>query len=423
MFERVVVIGAGLAGLAAVHAAVPRGGEVRLVDPSFGSSALSGGAVDDVPWESVALACEALGLGPVARALPAEVEPFVQALGLWALPKEGEPLCQLATEAGRIRLARGRDRALLDLGRLPFGARLILPRVPRPEWEADLLARALREDPYARSQGLHIEAVDAKLLRFVGEDRISAADLAQRHDEPARREWLADRLQETVRAERNAGRSVDGILLGPWLGAAAPRAEELSDRVGMALGEILSGVGSAAGQRFEVARDRMLGALGLEREPRRALAVRRQDGELFVHTDEPPSPMTADRVVLAIGGLAGGGLRYCPAELEAQPDEPARARMAFGLSLEAPVGLRANGRRLEVVGSVHGPALDEDGWPGGTEPGLLESVGIAATGPLAAPGIYVAGDALADRPRTKLEAVRSGLRAGAAAAGEPGRIG
>jgi glycerol-3-phosphate dehydrogenase subunit B len=89
------------------------------------------------------------------------------------------------------------------------------------------------------------------------------------------------------------------------------------------------------------------------------------------------------------------------------------------LSVQAPVALQAQGRPIEIVSSTFGPALDEVAWPTDPDPGLLEAVGIACDGPRAARRIYAAGDAVADRPRTKLQAVFSGLRAGAAAAGQP----
>ena len=423
MFERVVVVGAGLAGLAAVHAAVPRGAQLRLFDGSLGASALAGGAVDDLPWEQVERACELLGASPVARALEPEVEAFVQALGLWELGRTGEPLCRLATEAGRIRLARGRDRALLDLTTLPRGARVVLPRAARPEWDANALGRALTEESYARERELRFDAVEATLLRFVGEDRVASVELAARHDEPARLGWLAERLREALVLERKDGRRVDGILLGAWLGADAPRAAALAELVGVPVGEILAGVGSAPGCRFEAARDRMLGGLGVQREQRRVLGVEVVEAELRVQTDAEATAVACDRVVLATGGLAAGGIRYVPPELDAGPDELPAARIPFELSLDAPVALAALGRRLEIVSSVHGPALDGTAWPTDADPGLLESVGVACHGPIAANRIYAAGDVVADRPRTRLEAVRSGLRAGAAAAGEPGAIG
>lgn len=416
MSGRVVIVGAGIAGLAAVRAAAAHGLDLRLFDPSLGASCLWGGAVDDRPWEQVARASDVLGASALAGPVPPEVARFIESLGIWELAPAGRPLVRLATEAGRVRVSRGRDRAVLDLSALPTGARVVLPLVPRGEWDADSLARALSADGYARGRSLTFAAAEAKLLRYVGEERIAEADMAIRHDEPERRRWLTERLQEMLARERDADRQVDAILMGPWLGAERPRAEELSAALGVNVGEVLSNVGNAAGMRFEAARDRLLASMGIERELERVRAVRRSADGLLLQIEGRRSPIEADRVVLAIGGLVGGGLRYTPPERAQGDEDPPPARVPFALSVDAPVHLRAQSRSLDIVSSTHGPSLDELGWPSDPDQGLLEAVGVACEGPLAAPGIYVAGDTIADRPRTRLQAVYSGLRAGAAAA-------
>ena len=428
MFEQVVVIGAGAAGLAATWAAAQRGAEIRLYDPSIGASCLYGGAVDDRPWEQVARATAVLQLVAEAGPLPESVRSFAQQLGLWCLPKSGERLCRLATEAGRVRLARGHDRSLLDLARLPAGARVVLPRVVRAEWSSDSLAASLSADAYAQSRRIVFQAVDAKLLKHVGEDRIAAAELASRHDEPTRRQWLADRLAEAVARAGGVGEKaaasrhrVDAVLTGPWLGADKPIAPWLTERLGVPVGEVVSNVGCAAGMRFESARLALLSSLGVELVPRHVSAIGSVDGELRVTVDDDEHRLT-DAVVLAIGGLAAGGVVYDPPEQSAGQDLPLAGRAPFRLSLDAPVRLQARRRSIDVGSSIHGPALDEVAWPVDADPGLLEAVGVACDGPEAAPQIYAAGDVVADKPRTVLQAVYGGVLAGAAAAGEPGQI-
>lgn len=421
MAERVLVAGAGIAGVAAAYAAATRGAEVQLFDGSLGASALAAGAVDDRPWEQVARASEVLDAAPLAGPLPLQVEAFVEALGLWDLPRAGRPLCRLATEAGRVRVARGREEGLLDLSALPVGARVALPRLGRDEWDADSLARALGADAYAVRRRLRFEAVDAKLLMMVGEERIAAVDLAARHDDRRRLRWLAQRLVELCALEGAAGRTIDAILTGPWLGVELARAPELGSALGVAVGEIMSGLGQAPGLRFEAARDRLLGSLGVVRTPAPVRVVER-DGDALrvcVGEEEEQLEVEVDAVVLAVGGLAGGGIEYAPPALRGGEEGPAAGRAPFRLALEADVALQAGGRPVEIVSSTHGPTLDEVAWPTDPDPGLLEAVGIACDGPVAAPGIYAAGDVVADRPRTKLQAAFSGLRAGAAAAGQP----
>jgi len=416
MFERVAVIGAGAAGVAACWSAAQRGAEIRLFDDGVGASCLAGGAVDDRPWEEVARASEVLQIAPTARPMPELVVAFSAALGLWQLPLVGEPLVRLATEAGRIRLARGRDRSLLDFGSVPAGARIALPRVVRAEWDADSLARSLGADAYARSRRFRFEAVDAKLLKLVGENRVAPAEVASRHDSEERLAWLIERLAEMVAAQGQ----IDAILLGPWLGATQPLAESVSKALGLPVGEILSGVGSAAGMRFESARLQLLSSVGIELETKRVSAVTRRGSELIVQLED--EALAVDAVVLALGGLAAGGIVYRPAEQDAGQGIAPHACTPFHLSVRVPVRLAAHGRALDVGGSIHGPALDQLAWPTDADPGYLEAVGIASEASEAGPGVFVAGDVVADRPRTLLQAVHSGLRAGANAAGEPGSI-
>jgi glycerol-3-phosphate dehydrogenase subunit B len=126
-------------------------------------------------------------------------------------------------------------------------------------------------------------------------------------------------------------------------------------------------------------------------------------------------------VVLALGGVAAGGVIYAPPERAAGTELPPGGKVPFELSLEAPVVLSASGAaRMEIVASMHGPELDLAAWPRGDRPGALEAVGVRCAGVVAGEGIYAAGDVVAGRPRTVLEAVASGLAAGAAV-GDGGR--
>lgn len=427
MFERVAVIGAGVAGLAATWAAAQRGAKLRLFDGGLGASCLGGGAVDDRPWDEVSRSVEVLGAPPLAKPLPESVRIFATDLGLWRLPHPGEPLARLATASGRIRVARGHDRSLLDLSRLRRGARIVMPVVPRVEWDAPSLARAFGADAYAVSRGLRFSALDAKLLKQRGEDRIAVADLASRHDDPDRRGWLVERLRELL---DRAGQ-VDALLLGPWLGALEPIAPALEAELGVLVGEILGGVGGAAGLRFEAARAALLATCGVRIEPRQATRLRAGDvGDELVVTLDDDEDVVADAVVIACGGLAAGGIVYDPPEQRAGMDMPEAGAAPWHLSMDAPLQMQGHGRRLDVVGSVHGPALDQVGWPTDADPGLLESVGIRTEGSAAVllenadidGRILVAGDAVADRPRTMLQAAFDGIRAGAEAAGEPGML-
>ena len=425
MFERVAIVGAGVAGLAATWAAAQRGAQIRLFDGGVGASCLMPGAVDDRPWDEVARSTEVLQMSAVAASLPTSVRVFSDDLLLWRLPRAGDPLARLATTAGRVRLARGHDAALLDLARVDDGSRILLPRVPRAEWDADSLAHALNADDYAQSRRLRFEAADAKVLKHVGEDRIAAADLASRHDDDERRAWLAERLREMI---GRAG-SADAVMVGPWLGAMAPRAADISQSLRIPAGEVLGDVGGAPGLRFEAARASLLDTVGVAVEPYRVDRI--EPGDEIKLLLENGDVVISDSVVLALGGVAAGGVIYEAPEQSAGVDMPERGGAPWRLSLDigtrangqiGPHQMQAHGRVLDVVGSIHGPPLDEVAWPVDADPGFLEAVGVRCDGLRISSGLLAAGDVIADKPRTVLQAAYSGIRAGAVAAGEPGSI-
>jgi glycerol-3-phosphate dehydrogenase subunit B len=416
--RRVLVAGAGIAGLAAAFRARALGCDVTVVSDRPGASALGGGAVDDLPWEQLVRAARTLGIAPEPRLLAPQVAEFTRALGIWDLPEKS--LVWIATAAGRIRPARGRDRALLDLGPLE-GREVLLPRADRADWDADALAAGLSDDSFARSRRTRFIAVDLPILRFDEEHRIPDGDLASRHDDEMRLGWLAARLRDGLGRRRQAG----AVLLGPWLGSVAPRAQALSKAIGVPVGEVLAGAGSPAGLRFEAARDRLLGEIGARLVRDRVLSCDVDAGRAEVSLARGEAPVIVDAVVLAIGGLVSGGVMYAPPEHEASADLPPGGRMPFALSLRADVVLAGQSvsslsslapRETGVTSSLHGPELDLTAWPSDGRQGVLEAAGVCCDGVRAAPGVTAAGDVIAGRPRTVLEAVLSGLRAGNASA-------
>lgn len=413
MTRSAIVIGAGVAGVAAAWSALRRGVKVTLVSRGAGASSLGGGAVDDVPWERLTRAAKQLGADPIAGEVDPDVLAFSSELGLWVLPPSGSSRPRLATVAGIVRPSRGHDRSLLNLDLLR-GATVLLPRTDRAGWDADAIAAGLSADPFARARELRFIAVDAPILRFVDEVRIGDADLAARHDDDARLGWLGDRIREAVLAAAAGGVRAGGVLLGPWLGLRSPRAEALSARSGLPVGEALMGVGSPAGHRFTSARDRLLASLGVKLVPARVLSASFTGHRALVSLEGDAAPLEADAVILALGGLVGGGVVYAPPDSLADADLPPRVGVPFTLSLRADVTLGGRAGALGVTSSLHGPELDLSAWPVGDRAGLLEDVGVLCRGAGAGPGLFAAGDVVAGRPRTLLEAVTSGVRAGRA---------
>ncbi|WP_394850727.1 FAD-dependent oxidoreductase [Pendulispora brunnea] len=388
----VVVVGAGAAGLGAALRLARAGCPVQVIDGAAGATSLSCGAVDATPWED----------GDTALRMDGEALRLLEELGLYRLGG-----AVLATTAGILRGAAGADRAMLDVKALPRGA-VLVPRVEHSGWDGGTLARSWSDTEMARACGLTFTAVDATILRFREERGLCDADIAARHDDGARLGWLGERLREAL---GRSGRCV-GVILPPWLGVEGPQAEALSERVGLPCGEALAALASAAGRRFERVRDRALSRAGAA--VRRGW-VRRVAASPWTVELEDGEAIEASAVVLAAGGLVGGGIAYDPSEAAAGGEVPEGARPVFRMTMAAPGTLGARGRPLELPGSLFGVPPESIAWPFANDP-LMDRVGLLvdASGAVqGAPGGLVAcGDLVADRPRTWLEAWRSGVRAG-----------
>jgi glycerol-3-phosphate dehydrogenase subunit B len=378
---RVVVIGAGVGGTAAAWAARRAGARVTVVHAAGGASALTSGAADFDPWERAV----------VVHALSAEERELCEELGCVA----GQSPCRVATAAGVLRAARARDAAVLELDGLA-GKRIAVADLVADGWDAVLVARALSASAWAVETGTRFEPRALALGDVRG---WPSWDIAARFDDDEQAESLGQKLAK--------GRSeADAWLLGPWLGTRPGVAEKVRSAANMPVGEALSPPGGAAGARFESARDALFARLELEVRRARVSRLVEASGALELQLDTGER-LGADRVVLALGGVAAGGVLVDPA----RPEHPGGA--CFHPSLQAPVSMQIDGLPVDAVSSLHGVDLASLGV------GLLESVGVATDGPAArgARGIFVAGDLVADRPRTLLRALATGIAAGTAAAG------
>ncbi len=401
--RHVIVIGAGVAGVAAAFAAQRANARVTIVSSRPGASCLMSGAIDDEPWETARYQ-------PTGSALQ-DVQSFIEALGLWqATPQPA----LLASMSGVLRCARGRDRALLDLCALR-GARIAVPAVQRAGWDARLLAGMWSADRHALEQQLAFEPVEAVL--FAPDLRaVSDPDLARQLDDPAA-------LQRVAEALRGAVDGFDAVLTGPWLGVATDAVDRLSAAVGKRVGETVSSLPSTAGSRFELASGQLLARIGVAAIDACAGDVTLGPGG-FVVDAEGCEPMRADGVVLAGGGLIGGGVIMTTSESESARELPECASHAFSLSVRIAAGISARAVRLEPVGSLQGPNLEDFSWPEIPEQrALIETVGVARRGVEVCDSanavvkrLFVAGAMACDAPHTVLAAARMGLRAGAAAA-------
>jgi glycerol-3-phosphate dehydrogenase subunit B len=403
--RRVVVVGAGIAGTGAALAATRAGAQATIVDGGTGASTLATGAIDAEPWETS---------GPAAP-LPAGVCAVLDALASHRTPSGG---ARLVTTAGIVRPARGYDAALLDVAPVARGHVAV---VGCARWDAAALARAwsgagerstgARASEPARSTRFTV--VEAAILRLADERAMPDADFAARHDDEARLGWMAERLRDAL--SRTDAR-FDALVLPPALGVDRARADALSKLVGLPCGEAMALPGGPSGLRFEASRDRALARAAVHRVQSRATRVGRVAGGWCVEADGG-DPIVADALVVATGGLVGGGLAYTPSDAMPSSVLPPYARPTFHATLDAPFMIGAHGRVLELPGSLYGVAPESIAWPFVPEGSTFERAGVLceADGRVAE-GLYVAGEIVADAPRTWLAALASGGRAGAAAA-------
>jgi glycerol-3-phosphate dehydrogenase subunit B len=384
----VLVVGAGVAGTAAAITAAKAGVPVVVLDGGSGASTLATGPIDWAFWQERS-APPAPQLSDAANAVLASLETHTV----------GEDGSVLVTLAGVVRPACGHDAGLLDVGRLG-GGRVAVVDCRRPGWNAQDLVRAWGSD-YA--------VLEATVLRDVGEAIIPDVDLAALHDDVDRLGWLSDRLREALAA---APEPWAAVVLPAMLGVDRARAEALSRSVGLPCGEAVATPGGPAGIRFERARDRALAAAGAVKLMARALAVEPASESWRVTTNEG-HVIEAHAVVVATGGLIGGGLEYAPSDAALATALPALARPPLRLTLGAPLALGAHGRPLDTPGSLFGFAPESLAGPFARD-AVIERAGVLAR---AAPeGLFAAGDVVADVPRTWLGALSEGASAGSLAA-------
>jgi anaerobic glycerol-3-phosphate dehydrogenase len=382
-----VVAGSGIAGVAAALTAWRHGARVTLISGTTGASALSPLLLD--------------------RPLSEDALAVVRRLGL----VEETRTTRVVTLSGHTVACAAADRAYLDVQALTDRSRpavVVVPRVDHPEWDADLLVRALSRDAWVRAHGLTFEPCDAQLLRYTEEQRMSHRSIAQRHDDPTRLAWLTAQLLRVTKPD------VSAILMPPWLGTEAPLADELSRALGVGIGEAVGMPPNPSGARFVAARTRVLSELaGLECVPGFVARIER-DGEGFDAVLESGARVPAEAIVLATGGIMSGGVQYTPNDAFRAAELPVYQGKTFGAGVTfvgCEVELGYDGRVLNFPASLAGDDPETLTWPRHASP-PLERVGVLG-GP---PGLYFAGDLVADRPRSWAEALESGARAGKDAA-------
>ncbi len=393
--SRVVVIGSGVAGTAAALTARAKGADVTLVRGSTGATSLGVGAYDLSPWEDASRSAP----------LDASITNILAEIGAIATPAEA----LLASSSGIVRRARAHDAALLDLAKLPAG-RVLVVDAEFTGWDASALARGWNACTPARERHLSFEVVSGAFSKHTDERAMTFAELAARHDDDARLSWLGAALAEAL---ARAGEAT-AIILPPILGADRSRAADLSKRLGKPCGEAIAPFSSPSGRRFEAARDRALSRAAVTTIT--GWCTRIAHDQVATVELEEGDALEADAVILATGGLLGGGIVYTPSDSILATAVPPYPRRVFACSVDAPVVIGHDGKEMLILGSMFGLSAEQSAWPFVRDP-LMERIGVITEGSRASEGIYAAGDVVADRPRNWLAALMSGVRAANAATG------
>lgn len=375
---RVLVVGAGFAGVAAALAARRAGAAVTVAQSRPGASSLYAGVVDG-------------DLAGAASEHTAELAELARALGL----RFGASTV-VATREGVVRTAAGSDGALLDLGALA-GRRIALVDVARDDWDGPLLVRSFAASAWAKATGTRFELVPLELLEKGHQRRVSSYDFASGFERAERPAWLCELLK--------AHSGPDAWLFGPWLGVGHDLSRELTAKVGVPVGEVTSPPGGVAGARFDSRSVALLRALevGFASAP----VIRVEPGEAEIKLElADGSKLTGDALVLASGGFVSGAIELRGALSGAEP-------AGFELAIAGLPPVRARGEVATSVSSLFGVDLAARGRR------LLERVGMpieATGGVVGAPRVFAAGDVLAPEASSVGHALESGLRAGARAA-------
>lgn len=386
----VIVIGAGVAGTAAVFAAITRGRQCVWLHSGVGASAMSSGALD---WDAAGSSLELPSVSDSKLvALAAELERFGREVFGWQLPPQG---VQVVTPLGQVRAARGADVGVLNLDSLGPGELAVLDP-GKVGWDAERICAALNQCEWMAEKKLH--AVPLKLTDVgVVPD---APDVLFARGLHAAQNFVPELVSALGRLREQA--TVSAVLAGPWLfadNASVAALRSVLAAFGVALGETLSPPYGIAGQRFEAARTQF-GAAHAELEVVQARATRVERIVTGYRVDvASPQAATAVRThwlaescVLALGGVSSGALQLDPGHrlrlcLDIEPPEPWRHRGRPWLQPASETGLDLLAFGMD--------ALFELGLPATMHRGALRAV----------------GDLVADEPRGVLRAAQSGLEA------------
>lgn len=320
----VIVVGAGIAGLAAGLAARRAGERVTIMSAWSGATALAGGAWDiapgipgDVPLsphttleEQVIHAARELPHHPYARvdgdvleAVATAHEAVLSALGIYSPLDLRSFGVLVVTDLGLARRAAVAQRAVLDIDAIRTGVIAVASMPGNRICDGEFIASSLTEAADQASDDRRFGAIEVEFLQRRGDARLLPHELAAIADSEDGRVRLTAMLSRAT-----AGTGYAALLLPPLLGIDTDGFDDgLANALGMPVGEVTSALAGAQSHRLE----------------RRVRAALEESGcvlrEATVERVEPGPKGTrvlleggevlrGEATILATGKLVGGGI-------------------------------------------------------------------------------------------------------------------
>jgi glycerol-3-phosphate dehydrogenase subunit B len=404
----VVVVGGGIAGLAAALAARREGARVTVIEAHPGATALAGGAWDlgdrtrgpiDTLTErrSVSRLLDELVrrekshplalIGGDVSALAKEAHDVVlDALAIYAPLELDRPPSLVATDVGLVRRAASAQRAVLDLDALPEG-RIAVANFPAArEHDGAFAAASLGEIAADAGDPRRFCAVEVEMLRRGRDVWLHPHEAGALFDDERARDRLVRALGRAL-----GGAGFDAVLLPPLLGENTDTAwARVRESLAMPVGEWVSSLAGPQSARLTRAIARAFARASASYFRARVRSGRADASGVAIETERETRKPGA--LVLATGGLFAGGLAFANGE----PAEP-----LFGLPPYV------DGKPLAVGSSRSGrdPALFFGSDPFTPGEGFRAGVGIDeqlrpldAHGRVVSASLFAAGSVLSGVP-------------------------
>ncbi len=372
----VVVVGGGVAGLAATLAAVGEGARVTVLDARPGASSLAGGAWD-LGLSLGALREERSGgallaamlaarpshpLAPLAaeiEALATEAHTAVLgALGIYAPLALDRPPALIATDLGRVRRVGTAQRGVLDLAALPRGRIAVASFPAARAHDGVFVAASLDALAAERGDPRRFCALEVEMLRRGRDVWLHPHEAGALFDDDRARDRLVRALMRAL-----GGAGFDAVLLPPLLGEHDDTAwSRVQTALALPIGEWSSSLAGPQSARLvrALARAFARSKASYERSPVLRASATSVETERTTHR--------AGALVLATGRHLTGGLLFRRDvaleplfELPGYLDGAPLASSDTSAHFETPEAHRAAGFRVGVGVDPHFRPLDAGG--------------------------------------------------------------